>query len=165
MGPVNTRVVRRSAALLGYGPDFHYQEYLRFGSGALAAATAVGVSAGMNASQAALRLAPVRALARRMAPAPGQGPSEASMDRGSFRCELVGHGAGGTVARAKVAAAGDPGNRATTVMVCEAAMALTRAADLPGGQKAGGVLTPASGLGTALAERLRAAGMTMAVQA
>jgi short subunit dehydrogenase-like uncharacterized protein len=87
------------------------------------------------------------------------------MNRGSFRCELVGHGAGGTVARAKVAAAGDPGNRATTVMVCEAAMALTRAADLPGGQKAGGVLTPASGLGTALAERLRAAGMTMAVQA
>jgi short subunit dehydrogenase-like uncharacterized protein len=165
MGPVNTRVVRRSAALLGYGPDFHYQEYLRFGSGALAAATAVGVSAGMNASQAALRLAPVRALARRLAPAPGQGPSEASMNRGSFRCELVGHGAGGTVARAKVAAAGDPGNRATTVMVCEAAMALTRAADLPGGQKAGGVLTPASGLGTALAERLRAAGMTMAVQA
>jgi len=44
-------------------------------------------------------------------------------------------------------------------------MVLTRAADLPGGQKAGGVLTPASGLGTALAERLRAAGMTMAVQA
>jgi short subunit dehydrogenase-like uncharacterized protein len=74
MGPVNTRVVRRSAALLGYGPDFHYQEYLRFGSGALAAATAVGVSAGMNASQAALRLAPVRALARRHGPRAGAGP-------------------------------------------------------------------------------------------
>jgi short subunit dehydrogenase-like uncharacterized protein len=88
------------------------------------------------------------------------------MNRGSFRCELVGHGAGGTVARAKVAASGDPGNRATTVMVCEAALALAKDAGLlPEGQRAGGVLTPASGLGVVLEKRLRAAGMTVTVQA
>jgi len=165
MGPVNTRVVRRSAALLGYGPDFHYQEYLRFGSGAAAALTAAGFSAGMSATQAALRFAPVRALARRLAPAPGEGPSEDSMNRGGFRCELVGHGARGTVARAKVAANGDPGNRATTAMVCEAALALARETRrLPNSRRGGGVLTPASGLGDALADRLREAGMTLAVQ-
>lgn len=165
MGPVNTRVVRRSAALLGYGPDFHYQEYLRFGSGAAAALTAAGFSAGMSATQAALRFAPVRALARRLAPAPGEGPSEDSMNRGGFRCELVGHGARGTVARAKVAASGDPGNRATTAMVCEAALALARETRrLPNSRRGGGVLTPASGLGDALADRLREAGMTLAVQ-
>jgi short subunit dehydrogenase-like uncharacterized protein len=165
MGPVNTRVVRRSAALLGYGPDFHYQEYLRFGAGALAAVTAAGVSAGMSASQAALQLAPVRALARRLAPAPGEGPSEGSMNRGSFRCELVGLGAGGEIVRARVADRGDPGNRATTKMVCEAALALAGKADsLPGGAKWGGVLTPASGLGEVLVKRLRAAGMTLTVQ-
>jgi short subunit dehydrogenase-like uncharacterized protein len=165
MGPVNTRVVRRSAALLGYGPDFHYQEYLRFGAGAVAALAAAGVSAGMGASQAALKLAPVRALARRLAPAPGEGPSEERMNNGGFRCELVGRGARGTVARARVAASGDPGNRATTAMVCEAALAL--AVDGPrltGGASAGGVLTPASGLGTVLVERLRQAGMTLTVR-
>lgn len=165
MGPVNTRVVRRSAALLGYGPDFHYQEYLRFGSGAGAALTAAGFSAGMSATQAALKFAPVRALARKLAPAPGEGPSEDSMNRGGFRCELVGHGARGTVARAKVAANGDPGNRATTAMVCEAALALARETRrLPNSRRGGGVLTPASGLGDALADRLREAGMTLAVQ-
>jgi short subunit dehydrogenase-like uncharacterized protein len=166
MGPVNTRIVRRSAALLGYGPDFHYQEYLRFGAGALAAVTAAGVSAGMNASQAALQLAPVRALARRLAPAPGEGPSEGSMNRGSFRCDLVGHGAGGETVRAQIADQGDPGNRATTKMVCEAALALAgRAGGLPGGAKLGGVLTPASALGEVLVDRLRAAAMTLTVQA
>ena len=166
MGPVNTRVVRRSAALLGYGPDFQYQEYLRFGAGPLAAVTAAGVSAGMRASQSALQLAPVRALARRLAPAPGEGPSQGSMDRGSFRCELVGLGAGGEIARAQITDRGDPGNRVTTKTVCEAALALAgRAASLPGGAKRGGVLTPASGLGAVLVERLRAAGMTLRVQA
>jgi short subunit dehydrogenase-like uncharacterized protein len=123
------------------------------------------MSAGMSASQAALQLAPVRALTRRLAPAPGEGPSEGSMDGGSFRCELVGLGAGGEIARAQVADRGDPGNRATTKMVCEAALALAGpAAGLPGGTKRGGVLTPASGLGEVLVERLRAAGMTLKVQ-
>ncbi len=166
MGPVNTRVVRRSAALLGYGPQFHYQEYLRVGRGPAAALTAAGVSAGMIASQAALRLAPLRYLARRLAPAPGEGPSEARMDRGSFRCELVGHGVNGSTARATVASRGDPGNRATTQMVCEAALALAGdAAKLPGGKKRGGVLTPASALGDLLVQRLRTVGMTFALQA
>ncbi len=164
MGPVNTRVVRRSAALLGYGPQFHYQEYLRFGKGAGAALTAAGVSAGMMASQGALRLAPVRALARRFAPAPGEGPSEARMDKGSFRCALVGHGDRGARVRATVASRGDPGNRATTQMVCEAALALAQdESRLPGGKRRGGVLTPASAFGDVLVQRLRALGMTLAV--
>ena len=166
MGSVNTRVVRRSAALLGYGPQFHYQEYLRLGRGPAAALTAVGLSAAMMASQAALRLAPLRRLARRLAPAPGEGPSEARMDRGSFRCELVGHGVRGSTAWGTVASWGDPGNRATTQMVCEAALALAGdAAKLPGGKRRGGVLTPASALGDALVRRLRAVGMTFALQA
>ena len=162
MGPVNTRVVRRSAALLGYGSDFHYQEYLRFGAGPVAALTAAGMSFGMGAGQAAMQFGPLRALAGRFAPAPGAGPSESSMDRGSFRCELVGHSASGQVVRGRIADQGDPGNRATTKMVCEAALALALdATDLPGGAAQGGVLTPASGLGAVLARRLRAAGMTV----
>jgi short subunit dehydrogenase-like uncharacterized protein len=35
--------------------------------------------------------------------------------------------------------------------------------DLPGGRQHGGLLTPASGLGDVLVQRLRAAGMTLQV--
>ncbi|HSV50573.1 MAG TPA: saccharopine dehydrogenase NADP-binding domain-containing protein [Burkholderiaceae bacterium] len=164
MGPVNTRVVRRSAALLGYGPGFHYQEYQRFGAGAAAALMAAGFSLGMGATQTAMLLSPVRKLVKSVAPQPGQGPSEHSMDNGSFRCDLIGHSLGGQVVRARVADQGDPGNRATTKFVCEAALALVHdLAELPGGPARGGVLTPASGLGDVLARRLRAAGMTVEV--
>jgi len=84
------------------------------------------------------------------------------MDGGSFRCELVGRTASGKVVRGRFAGQGDPGNRATTKFVCESALALAlQPQALPGGEHAGGVLTPASGLGMVLARRLIAAGMTV----
>jgi short subunit dehydrogenase-like uncharacterized protein len=169
MGPINTRVVRRSAALLDergvdtpYAPGFHYQEYLRHGRGALAALAAASMSIGMAAGQEVMRLATLRRAAKALGPAPGDGPSEAAMDGGSFRCELIGRGDQGTVVRGRVAGRGDPGNRATTIFVCEAALALAmNQAALPGGARRGGVLTPASGLGDVLAARLVAAGMEL----
>lgn len=164
MAPINTRVVRRSAALLGYGPEFAYQEYLRLGRGALAAVAATTLSAAAMSSQRALRFAPVRALAQRWAPPPGSGPSEASMNGGSFRCRWVGTSAGGNRVRGMVADHGDPGNRATTKMLCESALALALQTDeLPGGPGYGGLLTPMSGLGDVLVQRLRAAGMTVQI--
>ena len=88
------------------------------------------------------------------------------MDGGSFRCQWVGHSATGKTVRGMIADQGDPGNRATTVMVCEAAIALANEIDRPTvSPTTGGILTPASALGAALAGRLRAAGMTLAVQA
>jgi short subunit dehydrogenase-like uncharacterized protein len=158
MGPVNTRVVRRSAALLGYGSDFHYQEYLRFGRGAAAAGLAAGASAGALAGAGLLSFRPVRRLAERLAPAPGEGPSVQRMNSGSFRCELVATGDRGTRLRGLVADRGDPGNRATTKFVCEAGLLL---AGGQAGSGTGGVLTPAVALGAAYAQRLRAAGMTV----
>ncbi len=166
MGPINTRVVRRSAALLSgrgkaklYAPDFHYQEYLRFGRGAAAAVAAAGMSVGMALGQEAMRFKPGRRLAQALAPAPGSGPSERSMDRGSFRCELVGRGERGSMVRGRIAGRGDPGNRATTIFVCEAALAL--ACDIDALPVGGGVLTPAAALGLVYARRLAAAGMTI----
>jgi short subunit dehydrogenase-like uncharacterized protein len=166
MGPINTRVVRRSAALLqasgdtAYAKGFHYQEYLRFGKGAVAALAAVGMSAGALAGQSALQFSPVRRLTAAIAPKPGQGPSQRAMDGGSFRCELVGKSASGKEIRAVVSDQGDPGNRATTKMVCESALALAlNLGELPGGSQRGGVITPAFALGDVLVQRLRAAGM------
>ncbi len=166
MGPINTRVVRRSAALLqatgdsAYAKGFHYQEYLRFGTGALAAVAAAGMSAGALAGQSALQFSPVRWLTAAIAPKPGEGPSLRAMDGGSFRCELIGKSASGKEVRAVVSDKGDPGNRATTKMVCESALALAlNLSELPGGRARGGVITPAFALGEALVQRLRAAGM------
>ena len=49
--------------------------------------------------------------------------------------------------------------RATTVFVCESALALAvGTGTLPGGRARDGVLTPATGLGDVLVERLRKAG-------
>ena len=68
----------------------------------------------------------------------------------------------GSVQRGRIAGRGDPGNRATTVFVCEAALALVLdAKKLPGGARLGGVLTPSTAFGDVLAKRLRAAGMTI----
>ena len=168
MSVINTRVVRRSAALsgdkAGYAPGFVYQEYLRAGRSAAAGAAAAAISAGMAISQLALRLRAVRKAAVALAPKAGSGPSEARMDGGSFRCELIATNASGDVLRGRVAYKGDPGNRATTKMVCEAALCLAlQTNQLPGGPRYGGVLTPATGLGRVLIEQLRAAAMTWEV--
>nr|WP_295773072.1 saccharopine dehydrogenase NADP-binding domain-containing protein [Rhodoferax sp.] len=164
MSTINTRVVRRSAALLGYAQGYAYQEYLRLGKGPVAALAATSLSVGAFTSQAALRLSPIRKLAQKFAPPPGAGPSEASMDSGSFRALWVGHSASGKTVRGMIADKGDPGNRATTKMLCESALALALQLDeLPGGRKHGGLLTPASGLGDVLVQRLRAAGMTLQI--
>jgi short subunit dehydrogenase-like uncharacterized protein len=168
MGPINTRVVRRSVALLqaagdaAYAPGFLYQEFQRVGRGAVGAIAATGLSAAMGAGRAALAFGPSRRLAQALLPGPGTGPSERRMDTGSFRCDLVGTGAGGHTLRGRIAGEGDPGNRATTAFVCEAALALAGDPDaLPGGAGAGGVLTPSTALGQVLADSLVAAGMTV----
>jgi short subunit dehydrogenase-like uncharacterized protein len=50
---------------------------------------------------------------------------------------------------------GDPGYRVTSKFVCESALTLIHGEDnLPGGRDYGGFLTPASGLGLPLIERL-----------
>jgi short subunit dehydrogenase-like uncharacterized protein len=72
----------------------------------------------------------------------------------------VGHSASGNTVRGEISDQGDPGNRATTKMLCESALALALQLDeLPGGRAHGGLLTPASGLGEVLVQRLRLAGM------
>jgi short subunit dehydrogenase-like uncharacterized protein len=81
------------------------------------------------------------------------------MDRGFTRCELIGENARGERVKARIEMRGDPGNRATTVFVCEAALALAAAPKRGARQPPGGVLTPASALGLAYAQRLAAAGV------
>ena len=167
MAAINTRIVRRSVALTprrgsAYAPGMVYQEYLRTGRGPAGAAIAAAMSGGIGVGIVGMRVGVWRAALRKLLPAPGQGPSERSMDNGSFACELIGESANGTQVRGRIAGRGDPGNRATTIFVCEAALALAGdVRKLPGGAKRGGVLTPATALGLPYAQRLADAGMTV----
>jgi short subunit dehydrogenase-like uncharacterized protein len=168
MGPINSRVVRRSAALNAtyrtpYGRGFRYQEYTKFGP-PLAAAKATAMAAAMRGFDRVMEQSAARALLGRVLPKPGEGPSEASMASGWFKADFIGRTADGRTARARIAYAGDPGNRATLRILCESGLALAHdGARLPGGVKRGGVLTPATALGDALVPRLRAAGFEIRV--
>jgi short subunit dehydrogenase-like uncharacterized protein len=168
MSPINTRVVRRSCALYeqwqeSYGPDFSYQEYLKFDE-PFAWIKATGMTAGMALFTGALQQPPIRSLLTPVLPQPGSGPSEKVMNEGWFRCELLGIAMDGRKVHGLIRDQGDPGNRATVKFLCESALSLALNQDeLPGGPQRGGILTPATGLGDVLADRLRHAGMTIAV--
>jgi short subunit dehydrogenase-like uncharacterized protein len=168
MGPINTRVVRRSCALFKqwdtpYGPDFTYQEYLKF-DGPFGGVQAVGLTTGAALFEVAMQT-PIRHVMKSLLPQPGSGPSEKTMDEGWFSCELLGLANDGRKVRGLIRDQGDPGNRATVKFLCESALGLAvNAGELPGGQQRGGVLTPATGLGDVLADRLRKAGMIIEVK-
>ena len=158
MGSINTRVVRRSNALQGhvYGRRLRYRELMAMGRGPFGAAVATGVASGMAAFQAGMAFPPTRALLDLVLPDPGQGPDEAARDAGFFEIETHARTSGGALLRCEMRAQGDPGYKATAVMFGESALALA----LDGGRlpDAAGVLTPATAMGTVLADRLRAAG-------
>lgn len=163
MGPFDTRIVRRSNALMGwaYGRDFRYREVMTFGRRPDGAAAAAAVAGGMGGLLAAMRFGPSRWVLDRALPAPGAGPSEAALRRGWFRSEVHSRLGDGRRLRAVVAGAGDPGYEATAVMLGECALALALDAHLL--PPRAGVLTPATAFGTLLVERLRAAGMRLEV--
>jgi short subunit dehydrogenase-like uncharacterized protein len=109
-----------------------------------------------------MALKPTRMLLDRMLPAPGTGPDEEARRKGWFRSEFAAATESGKRYRAVVAGPGDPGYAATAVMLGESALALALDTDrLP---DRAGSLTPATGIGVVLAERLRVAGHTYTVE-
>jgi short subunit dehydrogenase-like uncharacterized protein len=161
MAAINTRIVRRSNALLDfpYGEGFRYDEAIDTGAGPGGLARATAMSVGMGVLAATAVLPPGRALLSRFLPAPGEGPSREERERGSFRVEIHAVGASGDRLTGVVAADRDPGYGATSIMLGESALSLAEDA-LP---ERGGVLTTASCMGMALVDRLRQAGMTFDV--
>jgi short subunit dehydrogenase-like uncharacterized protein len=161
MGPYNTRIVRRSNALLGhaYGPRFRYREVMSVGDSPVSPVLAGGITAGLGALVAGMALPPTRYLLDRVLPKPGTGPSEKVQRKGFFRIEIHTRTSTGARYVATVAAQGDPGYAATAVMLGESALSLGTD-DLT---SAGGVLTPAVAMGDRLVERLRARGFELSV--
>jgi short subunit dehydrogenase-like uncharacterized protein len=163
MAAVNTRIVRRSHALMGrpYGDAFRYREVMEL------PANPKGLRKALSATlmQVGIGLAVVPALRAQMQkrmPQPGEGPTPEQRERGFFVYRLVGEVDGEPSMRmtARVADKGDPGYASTSRMLSESALCLATD-DLPSG---GGVLTPASCMGMALVERLRHSGMTFEIE-
>ncbi|MGL4745086.1 MAG: saccharopine dehydrogenase family protein [Dermatophilaceae bacterium] len=159
MAGFNTRVVARTASLLGYGPSFRYSEHVDFGPGPKGAVGAGAMTVALGAVLGGLTFSPTRALLDRMLPAPGDGPSEATMAAGRFRLEVTTEASDVRRYRTTVAAPYDPGYTGTAVMFGQSALALALdEAQLP---TAAGVLTPATGIGAPLVDRLRTHGFTI----
>ncbi len=160
MGQVNTRVVRRSNALLGhaYGRTFKYQEYMRAGDGPVGAVKAGVIVGAMGAIVGGMTVPLTRKLLDRVLPKPGEGPSEKARENGFFKVTITARTTSGKKVRVRIKASGDPGYKATAVMLAESGLCLALdEAKLP---RRAGVLTPATAMGTVLTDRLRAAGHT-----
>ena len=156
MGTVNSRVVRRSNSLQGhaYGKGLRYRELMKTGGGPLGLVKAAGVAGGIAGVFAGMATPGARQVLDRVLPDPGEGPSEQARESGFFNIDIHTTTSDGTHLRCEIRAPGDPGYKATAVMLGESALSLAQD-DLPEG---GGVLTPATAMGTKLADRLRAAG-------
>jgi len=156
--------VRRSNALQdwAYGRKFRYSEYMSVGSSAIApVASAVVYGVGNAASGLGsryFRMLP-RRLVERALPKPGTGPSEAVRERGHYKVETYTKTTTGARYVATIAQRGDPGYKATSVLLGESGLALAldrdRLSDLRG------VLTPAAAMGDALMARFPGAGVTL----
>jgi short subunit dehydrogenase-like uncharacterized protein len=165
MAAANTRIVRRSNALLGYayGRRFEYAEQMSMGR-SFAAPLAAAMATGGNAATMALgsryfnRL-PSK-LVERIAPKPGTGPSEQAREQGHYTVETYTTTTAGARYKATMSQKGDPGYKATSVLLGESGLALAldrdRLSDLHG------VLTPAAAMGDALLARFPAAGVKLA---
>ena len=167
MALVNERVVRRSNALLGYpwGREFRCSEVVPTGRGFTGAAGATLVAGGLGLFTAAMSVGPLRsALSRYLFPAPGEGPTREETEEGHFTVRVLGRGTGSDgpfTVEAEFGTDLGPGYGATARMLGEAAVCLVR--DETESPLDGGVLTPASGIGMPLVERLRDVGFTATV--
>jgi len=164
MAFANTRIVRRSNALqdYAYGRRFKYSEHMSVGSSAVAPVTSAVVNGIGNAASALgsryFRLLP-RRLVDRALPKSGTGPSEAARERGFYKAETYTTTTSGARYVATIAQSGDPGYKATAVLLGESGLAL--ALDRDSLSDLHGVLTPAAAMGDALLARFPAAEVSL----
>jgi len=160
MAPIDSKVVRRSNSLLHYGNDFRIKEMV----GNLSFFKAVLSSFLMIMGILLFILRPTRAIIRGFLPKSGQGPTKEQMEKSSFRTNVIAE-TEDRAEKVKVVIEGykDARYAETSKMIAECGLSMAfQRNQLPG--KMGGVLTPASGFGSVLVERLRNAGIKLQVQ-
>ncbi len=162
MGAYNIQIVQRTNYLTGwsYGTAMRYREVVDTGRGWRGRMVAAGVAVGQAALLGAMGVPLLRSGLDRVLPRPGQGPSERTRAKGRFSIDIDVTPADGPPVRTTFAADHDPGYDGTAVMLGESALGLATDA-LP---DRAGVLTPMTGLGPVLADRLRTQGFTITVE-
>jgi short subunit dehydrogenase-like uncharacterized protein len=164
MAGVNSRIVRRSNALLdyAYGRQLEYGELTSMGRSVVApaaAALATGANTAAMALGSRLFHRVPRRLVDRVVPKPGTGPSERARENGHYTVETFTTTTTGARYRARLSQRGDYGYKATSVLLGESGLALAldrdRLTDLRG------VLTPAAAMGDALLARFPAAEVSL----
>ncbi|MDJ0852495.1 MAG: saccharopine dehydrogenase NADP-binding domain-containing protein [Myxococcota bacterium] len=173
---LNVPVVLRSAFLYGeagepYGPAFRYREATSLGSvvsqrplqwigASLLGASYFGLSTLFRKELRFARRA-VKGALDLVGPAPGQGPSDAALDGMDYWLDVFALSERDDLVHGRLFGRGHPGYKSTATMAAEAALALTLDRDrLPAFD---GIVTPATGLGLAVRDRLKTAGLEMAM--
>jgi len=156
MAPCNTRVIRRSNALLGfpYGTDFRYDESQLCGN----RFKALGLAAGLGGFMGAALFPPTRYLVKKALPSSGEGPDRAARENGHFEYFVYAHHPMDSASDIRVTVKGkrDPGYGATSRMIAQSALCLAHD-DLDVG---GGIWTTASAMGRTLVKRLSTVDIT-----
>ncbi|CAN0164556.1 unnamed protein product [Ascophyllum nodosum] len=162
----NSKVVYRSASILGYPDTFRYKEVMGFKGLVKGLILALLTTATVTIAGIALMIPPTRKLLARLLPAPGEGPSKEVRDSGFFWIDFIAKARAGEkdiICRAKIGSdKGDPGHKETAKMFAESGLCLALDEERLESKK-GGVLTTATAMGMPLIERMRAAGMTFEI--
>jgi short subunit dehydrogenase-like uncharacterized protein len=154
MAGINTRIVRRSNAIMGYpwGKDFSYTEAVLAGTGFRGRLNAIVLSAGLAAFVIAVSVKILRTLMFKLfLPKPGEGPDAEQRRDGFFNIVFLATDTDGNILRGKLTGDRDPGYGATSRMLGETAVCLAIGLNV---QTPGGFLTPAASIGDRLIPRL-----------
>ena len=149
MATINTKNIHRSNLLLGhaYGTDFVYDEMLLTGPGDSGQAVAKAVAEDKSMAENPIK--------------PGEGPSKEERDNGFYEVLFAGSNGDDKTVSVSVRGDKDPGYGSTSKMIAESAVCLLLNRDT----ELRGILTPASGLGSLLIDRLQKnAGLTFQVE-
>ena len=162
MAAINTRIVLRSNALLGYsyGKSFQYEEAVLTGSNLKGWLAAKGLSAALTGLTVAVAFSPTRWLLKNaVIPKQGEGPSQDSQEQGFYDLRFWGMTTSGKTIEVKVLGDRDPGYGSTAKILGQAGLCMAQ--DFSQSDKPGGFWTPASMFGNSLIERLmKNAGLT-----
>ena len=158
MASANTRIVRRSGALLKYGEKFSYRERATTGSLLNATLQTFGlmwfvILAGLSSI--------TRSIVAKLVPSPGEGPSEEARAKAKCRLTFIASNEQNDTAKVEMEF-GDPGYTETSKMLSECAVLIALHKEKLNAKS--GFQTPASAFGESIVDPLRAAGFTIEVK-
>lgn len=159
MASINTKVVRRSNALLDftYGKNFRYEEASMSGDGLAGRMKGYAIGGVLGLAMLAKPSSIFGKGLSMVMPKPGEGPNKKDRENGFFNLRFYTTLSDGSTAVAKVIGDRDPGYGSTSKMLAESAICLAKD-DLP---NQFGMLTPSTAMGDALLKRLEQnAGLT-----